>query len=186
MASPRKNVLKLVYVSNNAMEAEEARCLLAGSGIDAVIFDSHLVALNPFLGGAVGGVKVMVPENQLERASAALTAAGRAPGGLPATGDSFHPYADIMKGMSANEKRWALGIVLGLVGLIAIATFILSINSAYYGRIDGKPVLRVLVARTGFEPVIFALRGRRPRPLDERATRTPRTERTPSYHFRRC
>lgn len=26
-----------------------------------------------------------------------------------------------------------------------------------------------LVARTGFEPVIFALRGRCPRPLDERA-----------------
>ena len=42
-----------------------------------------------------------------------------------------------------------------------------------------KKVLRGLVARTGFEPVIFALRGRRPRPLDERATRTPRTEGTP-------
>src|SRR5579859_4063377 len=32
---------------------------------------------------------------------------------------------------------------------------------------------RGLVARTGFEPVISALRGQRPRPLDERATRTP-------------
>lgn len=42
-----------------------------------------------------------------------------------------------------------------------------------------KKVLRGLVARTGFEPVIFALRGRRPRPLDERATRTPRTEGAP-------
>jgi hypothetical protein len=43
----------------------------------------------------------------------------------------------------------------------------------------GGEVLRGLVARTGFEPVIFALRGRRPRPLDERATRTPRTEGIP-------
>ena len=30
-----------------------------------------------------------------------------------------------------------------------------------------------LVARTGFEPVIFALRGRCPKPLDERAVFNP-------------
>ena len=34
------------------------------------------------------------------------------------------------------------------------------------GRVTG---LKLLVARTGFEPVISALRGRRPEPLDERA-----------------
>ena len=28
-----------------------------------------------------------------------------------------------------------------------------------------------MVARTGFEPVVSALKGRRPRPLDERAER---------------
>jgi hypothetical protein len=29
--------------------------------------------------------------------------------------------------------------------------------------------IALLVARTGFEPVVSALRGRRPKPLDERA-----------------
>ena len=33
-----------------------------------------------------------------------------------------------------------------------------------------KEALHLLVARTGFEPVISALRGRRPKPLDERAS----------------
>jgi hypothetical protein len=42
---------------------------------------------------------------------------------------------------------------------------------------------RDLVARTGFEPVISALRGQRPRPLDERATRAPGTEGTPILPF---
>ena len=32
-----------------------------------------------------------------------------------------------------------------------------------------NPACKLLVARTGFEPVISALRGRRPEPLDERA-----------------
>ena len=30
-------------------------------------------------------------------------------------------------------------------------------------------LIKEVVARTGFEPVISALRGRRPKPLDERA-----------------
>ena len=38
-----------------------------------------------------------------------------------------------------------------------------------------KPGIEQLVARTGFEPVISALRGRRPEPLDERAVSIWRT-----------
>ena len=82
-----KNQMKLVFVSNNVMEAEETRCFLAGTGIDAVVFDSRLVTLNPFLGGPVGGVKVAVPADQYERARAAMHAAGRSGD----TGESFHP-----------------------------------------------------------------------------------------------
>ena len=36
-----------------------------------------------------------------------------------------------MKGMSVEEKTWALGIAFGLVVLIGVASFILSINRAY-------------------------------------------------------
>ncbi len=37
-----------------------------------------------------------------------------------------------------------------------------------YGKMFDK-CRKYIVARTGFEPVISALRGRRPKPLDERA-----------------
>ena len=37
-------------------------------------------------------------------------------------------------------------------------------------KAEGPGLALVLVARTGFEPVVSALRGRRPWPLDERAT----------------
>ena len=48
-----------------------------------------------------------------------------------------------------------------------------------------RPLCRVrLVARTGFEPVISGLKGRRPSPLDERARicalRSPRSGQAPS------
>ena len=126
MASKKKKALKLVFASNNVMEAEETRCFLEGSGVNARILDSRLVSLNPVLGGPVGGVKVVVPEDEYERALETLKAAGRTD-----TGEKYHPYDGMLKGMSTNDKRWILGILFGLVALLTIGAWIASINSAY-------------------------------------------------------
>jgi hypothetical protein len=69
--------LVVVYVSNNPMQAEEVRCLLEGSGLVAFVWDNHVVALNPFLGGPLGGVKVAVPQDQADAARDVLREAGR-------------------------------------------------------------------------------------------------------------
>ena len=42
-------------------------------------------------------------------------------------------------------------------------------DSKQYEKGSRRSLEQSMVARTGFEPVISALRGRRPKPLDERA-----------------
>lgn len=100
--------LAVAFLSNNPIQAEEVRCLLEGNGLLAFVWDSHVVTLNPVYGGPLGGVKVMVPEDQLEAARDVLRDAGRLPSGdspLPARGDSFHPYTDVFKSRPAPDGK---------------------------------------------------------------------------------
>lgn len=53
------------YVS----EAEVARLLLEREGVEVQMVDGSLVAMDPFLSGAVGGIKLEVPAKQAETAS---------------------------------------------------------------------------------------------------------------------
>jgi hypothetical protein len=50
-----------------------ARCALVAAGIDAEIGDEEMVAINWLYSNAVGGVKLTVPEEDLDRAAELLT-----------------------------------------------------------------------------------------------------------------
>lgn len=110
----RKRVgLVPVFVSNTALEAEEVRCLLEGSGLTPVVFDAHLPQMIPALGAPVGGVRVMIPEDQVERAAEVLRDAGRLDSDLPMTGKSPHPYAAVAGGNRAFARAMLLVMAVG-------------------------------------------------------------------------
>ena len=52
-----------------ATDAYLLKACLESNGIPAVVADAHLVQANQFLTTAVGGVRVMVPESHIERAT---------------------------------------------------------------------------------------------------------------------
>ncbi len=54
------------------VEAHLARTKLESEGIPCVVGDEHLVRVDWFLSNAVGGVKLMVPRSEVERARDAL------------------------------------------------------------------------------------------------------------------
>ncbi len=54
------------------IDAHMLQSALVAQGIDAVVTDEHLVGINWYLANAVGGVKVQVPADELDRARDAL------------------------------------------------------------------------------------------------------------------
>ena len=58
----------VVRTYSHAMEAQMARGALQAAGIDAQIADEHLVTQDWLLSNAVGGVRLQVPEADLESA----------------------------------------------------------------------------------------------------------------------
>jgi hypothetical protein len=59
-----------VYTS--VLEAQLAKSVLDAAGVPARLADEHLVTMNWTYSNAVGGVKILVPEEQLEEARALL------------------------------------------------------------------------------------------------------------------
>ena len=56
------------FTSASFTEAHSVRSLLEGNEIDAVVLDDHLIAQNPVhYGGALGFIKVAVPEDQVPK-----------------------------------------------------------------------------------------------------------------------
>ena len=62
-------------------EATLAKLRLQAAGIDAELADTGIIGANPFLANAVGGVKLQVPTEAVERARAVLRELGSAPAG---------------------------------------------------------------------------------------------------------
>jgi len=86
-------------------EAEMARELLERNGIEALLRDEGLVGVHPWLSNAVGGVKVVVPFEDAERAREILGDAGR--GGEPPAEDpdaaaDERSDADVLAGRALN------------------------------------------------------------------------------------
>lgn len=59
-------------------EAEFIRSVLAGDGVEAEIPDEYMAGVQPALGAAIGGVRVLVRSSDLERAQQTLAAVIRA------------------------------------------------------------------------------------------------------------
>jgi hypothetical protein len=59
------------------MEARLAQGCLEASGIPAVLADDNLVQTNMLLAPALGGVRILVPQEHLQQAEAVLEALGR-------------------------------------------------------------------------------------------------------------
>jgi hypothetical protein len=59
---------------NWLQEANFIASVLEGSGIPTQVADSYLLGIRPELANALGGVRVMVPESELQRAVDTLAA----------------------------------------------------------------------------------------------------------------
>jgi hypothetical protein len=71
--------LRVVESFSHTIQAELVCAALRGSGIEAVLYDNHIVSADWFLSNAVGGVKVLVPAKDLEQAHAILAEGKKAP-----------------------------------------------------------------------------------------------------------
>jgi hypothetical protein len=59
------------------LEANLVQGCLVASGIPAVLADAHLVQTDMLLAPALGGVRILVPQDYLQQAQAVLEAFGR-------------------------------------------------------------------------------------------------------------
>lgn len=66
--------LVTVRTCNYLHEAELIKSVLDSEGIDAEIPDAYMAGVQPALGGAIGGIRVVVLSSDLERAERALAA----------------------------------------------------------------------------------------------------------------
>jgi ribosomal protein L37AE/L43A len=64
--------LQVVETFTNPWEAELARARLEGEGIVAVVVDLHVIGIDWMLSSAIGGVKLKVPVEDVERAKELL------------------------------------------------------------------------------------------------------------------
>jgi hypothetical protein len=97
--------------------------ILESSGIKALIPDQNTVSVQPFYSNAVGGIRIQVDENDLERArevlANALPAGNAERGECPkndSTANSILPWRKRFR----RELRIGTGIVLILIGLVGI------------------------------------------------------------------
>ena len=63
-----------VRICNYLHEAELVKSVLDAEGIDADIPDAYMAGVQPALGAAIGGIRVMVRSSDLDRAEQALAA----------------------------------------------------------------------------------------------------------------
>lgn len=63
---------KLIATYDNYMLANMAMGLLTENGIKCQMKDEHIVTVDPLLNPAVGGIKLLVEENDFERAAALM------------------------------------------------------------------------------------------------------------------
>ena len=66
--------LKTIYISNIPIDCHIVKGRLESDGLDVFIYDENIVWIHPFRAVAIGGVKLMVPVDQVEKASAILNA----------------------------------------------------------------------------------------------------------------
>lgn len=95
-------------------EAGMAREILERNGIQALLRDDGLVGVNPWLSNVLGGVKVVVPAEDAERAREILSDVDRG-GGSPAEDADAAPEerseADVLAARALNAAGIGLGVL---------------------------------------------------------------------------
>jgi hypothetical protein len=85
-------------------EAGMAASLLRNEGIEVELTDAGLAGINPFLSPAIGGVRLLVPERDAERARALLRDRGLDGGSAPADLESASLEQEAMSSPPADES----------------------------------------------------------------------------------
>lgn len=62
----------IVFKTLNLIEAKLIKSVLEGSGIDVYVYDENISMMEPFYSRAVGGIKLLVSDEQLEKAKEIL------------------------------------------------------------------------------------------------------------------
>jgi hypothetical protein len=104
----------------NGVEAHMLRSKLESEGIQSVVFDENTVGAMPIYSITVGGVKVMVLEEELERAEQICQAIDE----VPYTDEDDKPIVcsrcgsdDLYQGKSMNSAK---GFLAGIVSVLLI------------------------------------------------------------------
>lgn len=71
---PMDDELVTIRTCNYLHEAELIKSVLDAEGIDADIPDAYMAGVQPALGAAIGGIRVVVHSTELDRAEQALAA----------------------------------------------------------------------------------------------------------------
>jgi hypothetical protein len=66
------NQNNIVFTSLNIMEANLVKSLLESNNIQVFVIDENISRINPFYTSAVGGIKLVVPDNQIQMAQEVL------------------------------------------------------------------------------------------------------------------
>lgn len=93
-----------------------ARARLEAEGIDVVIADEHLIRMDWFIAGAVGGVKVQVWEEDVERASEILRSEAPLPDLFLVRDDEpfrAEPRCPSCLSSNLDYERWSRRIFFG-------------------------------------------------------------------------
>ena len=86
------------------VEAKMASEVLASAGIGVRLADDGIAAANPFLAPAIGGVRVLVAPQDVERANELLELRGLTPGGEPPPVDFGSLEDEAMQAEPADES----------------------------------------------------------------------------------
>ena len=68
MNKNNKQDLFQVFASSNIYEANLVKTLLEGSEIKCIMLDENTIRMNPLYSEALGGIKIMVSREDIERA----------------------------------------------------------------------------------------------------------------------
>lgn len=58
----------IVFTTLDLMEANLVKSLLEANEIVVFMYDENILSINPLYSSAIGGIKLVVPDHQIERA----------------------------------------------------------------------------------------------------------------------
>lgn len=106
--------MKLLRTFSKPFEAELAKSYLASFGIEAELFDQHTISINWLYSDLLGGIKLMVKEEDLETAARLLSQVEQRSSVRLVSHDETHPPKTKNK-----YVQFIVAIALLLLGILA-------------------------------------------------------------------